>query len=465
MNFVPSTKALKKNAPRILKLLFFLAVFSTLAFFPSDRLLAQEDSYDRYGAVWPEGSPQRSSKSAEGLQNFEDHFLAYPFELVRWPVNKTLIYVEETHLKDKVDWIYERMKDFGITPSVYKGSSVRDKMGANLSLEFIKLLHLKEQFPDLSVEAKGIWTMDPVSSYSLKIRQDRIFETGFFAGGNFKYENRGDEHFYGLGPDSSLGDTTSYKMERTTLEGVLGYEFLNTWNVKETFGYRNVNITNGRRGGSGVIDTIFMDTGRENIPGLAGDRVLSWDLDLEHDNRDSKDAPTVGGYERLHFGVNKGMENDTGYLKYRAEAGHFFKLFSDRRIFAIRGLAEQNSSYGERKVPFFEMARLGGYGANPRFGDVQRGYMRDRFYDSDLLLFNVEYRWAVLEYRSWTMDSVLFSDIGQVFDRWKDFSLGDMKVSYGLGFRLNFEKNQLIGFEIARANEGTELYVTSKAPF
>lgn len=456
-------KALKKNTAKIFRRFSSLAIFSALALFPSFSLWAQEDSYDRYGAVWPEGS--ESLKSAEGMQNFRDRFLTYPFEVIRWPVNKTLVYVEETHLKDKADWIYERMKDFGITPRVHKGSSVRDGVGGGLNLEFVKFLHLKEHFPDLSVEASGLWTVDPVVAYEFKVRQDRILESGFFTGGNFKYENRGDEHFYGMGPHTSLGDGTSYKLERTTLDGFLGYEFLNTWNVKQTFGYRNVNISNGRKGGRGVIDSIFAATGRQDIPGLAGDRILSWDMDLEHDNRDSKDAPTEGGYERLHFGVNKGTENNTGYLKYRAEAGHFFKLFSDRRVFSVRGLAEQNNGFGDRNVPFFEMARLGGYGTYPRFGEAHRGYMRDRFYDQDLILFNMEYRWVVWEYRSWTMDSVLFSDIGQVFDRWRDFSFGDFRVSYGMGFRLNFEKTQLIGFEIARANEGIELYVTTKAPF
>lgn len=457
---------MKKRARQASKFIFL--TFLILSLYPLHPLWAvPEDDYERYAAIWPpEGFTQAAaSKSSEGLGNFENRFLTYPFELIRWPVNKTLIYVEEIHLKDKVDWIYEQMKDFGISPTIRKGGGLADGLGGGINIEFVKLAHLKERYPDLSVEGSGLWTLDPIQAYSLKIRQERILETGFFAGTTFRYENRGKENFYGIGPETSLGDGTVYRMERTAIEGFLGCEFLNTWNVKTTVGYRNVNITHGEDGGRGVIDTIFVATSRQNIPGLAGDEIFSANFDLEHDNRDSKDVPTEGGYERFRFSVNKGMENDAGYFKYRAEVAHFLKLFSDRRIFAFRGIAEQNHGFNDRKVPFFEMARLGGYGAYPRFGDVHRGYKRDRFYDENLFLFNVEYRWAAWEYKSWTMDSVLFSDIGQVFDRWRDFSFGDFRWSYGLGFRVSLEKNILLAVEIARANEGTEIYVTSKAPF
>ncbi len=440
------------------KLFFFSSLFGLIA---ASSLHAED--YDRYAALWQgDGSVPRS---AETFQSAGKNFLVYPFELIKWPVDQSLIYVEEHHLYDKASWIYEQMKDFGVTPRLVKGASVRDRMGAGIDLELVKLLRMKERYPDLAVETSAIWTMDHIQVYNLKIRQDKLAGTGLFTGGDLKYENRGDEHFYGIGPDTSLGDGTSYRMERTHLEGIIGYEFLNTWNLKGIFGYRNVNITNGEDGGRGIIDEIFVASGRQPIPGLSGDRILSWNLELEHDTRDSKDVPTEGGYERFHFSFNKGMENDTGYFKYRGEAAHFFKLFSDRRILALRGVAEHNDEIGERKVPFFEKARLGGFGTWPRLGDVHRGYRRDRFYDDSLLLFNMEYRWAVWEYRLWTMDSVLFSDVGQVFDEWNKFQFDNFRISYGLGFRLNLEKNVMIGLEIARANEGTEVYVTTQSPF
>ena len=457
---------MRRGAPLNKRLLFFSFLLGLATALRPPPLQAEEIFYDRYAPLWREGPLKKSpSKSAEAFQDMGKHFLVYPFELVRWPVDQTLVYVEEHHLYDKVSWIYERVKDFGVTPRVVKGSSVRDGFGGGFDLELVKLARLKERFPDLTVETSSLWTIDYLTAYGAKIRQDKIASTGFFAGGNFKYENRGEEHFYGVGPHTSLGDGTSYRMERTVLESFFGYEFLNTWNLKGIFGYRNVNITNGEDGGRGIIDEIFVATGRQRIPGLSGDQILSGDVELEHDNRDSKDVPTEGGYERFRFGFNKGLENDSGYFKYRGEAAHFFKLFSDRRVLAFRGVVESNDELGGRQTPFFEMARLGGYGTYPRYGEVHRGYRRDRFYDESVLLFNMEYRWAAWEYRNLVMDSVLFSDVGQVFGEWRDFQFSNFRVSYGLGFRVSLEKSIVVGLEIARANEGTEFYVTTKAPF
>ena len=159
------------------------------------------------------------------------------------------------------------------------------------------------------------------------------------------------------------------------------------------------------------------------------------------------------------------METSSGYFKYRGEAEHFFKLGSPRRVLGLRALVEHNDEIGNREVPFFNMARLGGYGTYPRSGDTNRGYRRDRFYDDSLLLFNFEYRWNVLEYRDWRLDPVLYCDVGQVFDEFSEFQLGDFRISYGISFRVSLEKNVVLALDFARSNEGIQMYVKTKTPF
>ena len=419
-------------------------------------------TYDRYAAVWPEGSsPEKSSANSDGLKTFSQHFLVYPFELVRWPVDKTLVFVEDHHLYDKVDWTYEQIKNRGVSLKVLPA----DGFGGGLEVELAQLTGLKDQVPNSTLKVSGFWALHHITDYRAEMKQEKIGGTGFFSGGDFRYENRGEEHFYGIGPNTSLGDGTSYRMERTTLALPVGYEFSDSLNVKGKFTYQNVNITNGEDGGRGVIDEIFVATGRQNIPGLAGDKILSWGLDLEHDNRDSKELPLQGGYERFHFSYNKGMESSSGYFKYRGEAAHFFKLFSDRRVGALRGVVEHNNEVRGRDVPFFNMSRLGGYGAYPWLGDVHRGFRRDRFYDESLVLLNVEYRWTVWEYREWRMDSVLFWDEGQVFSDWGNFQFKDFEPSYGVGFRLSLEGEILLSIEMAGSHEGLQFYVKTRAPF
>ncbi len=441
--------------------------FLIFSLFFGSSLFAQEIPYDRYASIWREGPlKEQPSKAGEALANFGKHFLVYPFELIRWPMDRALVFVEDYHIDDKVDWIYEQLKDHGITPRI-RSLSGGDSFGGGVDIELIRLLRLKEKLPHTTFEGGGLWTLDGITEYHADIVQSSLFETGLRAGGNFKYEDRREEHFYGIGPDTSVGDDTSYRMARTTLATLLGYSFWNTWDVEGKFAFQHVNITKGedKEDGREIIDKIFVVPGSREIPGRFGDRILSWDLALEHDNRDSKDVPTQGGFQRFQFGFHKGMDNDTGYFKYRGEAGHFFKIFSKRRILGLRGVVEHHDEVGDRRVPFFDMSRLGGYGAAPRYGDTHRGFVRDRFYDESLLLFNVEYRWIAWEYRDFRMDPVVFTDLGQVFGEWSDFQFKDFRTSYGLGFRVSVEKEVIFTFEVARSSEGTQFYVKTKTPF
>jgi len=442
-----------------------LLVFFISTFFFGSPLWAQEISYDRYAPVWHEGPmKEKSSPSGENLRTFAKHFLVYPFEIIRWPIDKTLVFVEEYRLDDKAEWIYDQMKNHGFTPKA-RSFLGGDGFGGGFEIESVRLLGLKEQLPNTTFEGSALWTLDAITEYKVKFLQEDISGTGVRFGENFKYEDRGEEHFHGIGIHSSLGDGTSYRMERTTLETLVGHGFLNTWDVQGKFVFQNVNIGDGDDGRRGIIDDIFVRQRGQSIPGLAGDRILSWALELKHDTRDSRELPSEGGYERLHFSYNKGLDNSAGFFKYRGEVAHFFKLFSEQRVVGFRGLFEHNDEAGDREVPFFMMARLGGYGTSPRIGDAHRGYRRDRYYDESLLLFNIEYHWNILEYRDWRLDPAIYCDVGQVFDEWSRFQFKDFRVSVGLGFRISFEKEIVLTIDVAKSGDGTEFYVKTKTPF
>lgn len=447
-----------------MKKTLLLSVF-VIVLLPNIALGQDEVSYDRYGSV-SEGKTfeEKANKNQNPLKNAGNHFLVYPFELIRWPADQTLVFTEKHHLYDKADWVYQQMKNHGLKPQIR--SLGFSNFGGGFDVEFVQLARLKDRLPNLSVKGSTLWTFDSITQYETKILEEQIAGTGFKTGGLFRYETRGEEHFYGIGPNTSLGDGTSYRIERTTLEAMLGAStFLNVWDAQAKFGYQNSNITNGKDKRRGIIDEIFVASGRQRIPGLGGDEILTWALDLSHDNRDNKDVPTLGGYERLHFSFNKGIESSSGFFNYRAEAAHFFKLFSERRIFALRGVVEENDKVSGRDVPFFLMSRLGGYGAFPEIGDAQRGFRDSRFYDNNLLLFNVEYRWTVWEYKDWKMDTILFWDFGQVFGKWSRFQFDDFQSSVGPGLRVSYGKKVLLALEAARSHEGTELYATTTAPF
>lgn len=430
-------------------------VFSSLLLFVfSVPLNAQETSYDRYGALL---NPPSTSKA----KNIAQHFLVYPFEVVRWPVDKTLVYVEKHYIDKKVQWIYDTIEDQGITPHANVISLAR--LGGGVDVDFVRLLRQKEHLPDAIIQSWFHWTNNVNLEAGTRVGLERIGGTNFRSTGLFKYESHPEEHFYGIGPNTSAGDGTSYKMEQTTLEPSFGYRLDPTLEADFKFAYRNINITEGEDEGRGIIDKIFDP---HPIPGIRGDELLSFTVEAKHDTRNRKENSTKGGLRRVSFGFHEGLEDsEARYFKYEIEASQFIRLLSDRRILAVHFYGETNDELDKYNVPFHQMAKLGGFGARPRMSHTLRGYDFNRFFDESALLLNVEYRYTIWEYRDFKLDTILSWDEGQVFGEFSELQMKDFRYSFGGGFRLSLANHIIFAIEISHADEGTNFYARTRAPF
>ncbi|MCM8775172.1 MAG: outer membrane protein assembly factor [Candidatus Omnitrophica bacterium] len=416
---------------------------------------AQDLTYDRYAALLEENPESSTAKK------IASHFLVYPFELVKWPVDQTLLYIEKHYLEKKVEWIYDKIQEQGIKPS---GTIVSlGGLGGGLEVDFVRLTRLREHYPDLTTRGWYQWTNDVNMEVGSELGLQRIGETGFRTIGNFKYSNRPEEHFYGIGPDTSAGEGTSYRMESTDLETLFGYNWGPSLSADAKFGYHNVNITNGEDGGRGIIDTVFRP---QTISGLAGDELIDLKLELQRDTRNRSENSTKGGLAKFVWSYYEGVDNSKArYFKYEAEMSRFLRLGADRRVLAFRLYGEHNDEIGDRYVPFHQMAKLGGYGAYPRLSRTLRGFDFNRFFDESSALMNLEYRYTIWEYRDFKLDSIVFWDEGQVFGEFSDFQFKDFRESYGLGFRVSLANVVLLTAVVAHGDEGTNLYVKTGAPF
>jgi outer membrane protein assembly factor BamA len=101
-----------------------------------------------------------------------------------------------------------------------------------------------------------------------------------------------------------------------------------------------------------------------------------------------------------------------------------------------------------QEVPFFMQQAVGG-------SNSLRGYRQDRFRDKNLLLFNLEYRWEVME----LFDLVAFGDGGRVFSRRSDIGLDDMRGSVGLGGRVKFRERVWLGLDVGYSTEGVRIWL------
>ncbi len=403
----------------------------------------------------------RKEPYSSGGRNFLNHFLVYPFELIRWPMDQSIDFTEKHHLDKKAQWLYEEIQDYGITPKANLVSF--SHMGAGADIDFVRLARLKEEIPDGVVKGWVNWTRNVIFETGAEVGMERIAGTSFNTFGFVNYENRPEEHFYGIGPQTSMGDGTSYRMEQTMVEGRTGYKWVPSLSLDVKYGYKNVNITNGEDGGRGIIDRIFP---LGSVPGLAGDELFHTGVEFQHDTRNYKESSTRGGHERLAWSFVEGVDDSNArYFKYETEATRYIPLKSERRVLALHYYGEHNDSIGEHYVPFHQMAKLGGYGTYPRLSHTLRSFDSNRFFDESAVLFNIEYRYTVWEYRDMKLDGVLFFDEGQVFGEFSEFQFSDFREAYGVGVRFHAANHVLLSVEFAHGDEGSSVYVKSGKPF
>lgn len=418
--------------------------------------IALAESYDKYTPALREyNRPTLSKKVAT-------RFLAYPFEIIKWPTDKSLIFVEKYHLDTKTQWLYEKAIDYGVTPKVNILSPA--SFGGGVELDWMRILRQKENLPDGIFKSWLDYSRDSHFFAGTKIGAERILETNLHTDVVVEYQNRPEEDFYGIGPNSSAGEGTSYKQEETIIKPTVGYNWTPAISTDVYFSYRNINITNGEDGGRGEIDQTFAP---RQIPGLAGDELLTYGSRLAWDTRNRKENSTQGGLRSAEVSLNQGIAGSKArYAKYATELSQYWTVGSERRVIAARFYGEHNAEVGDHNnIPFHQLAKLGGYGAYPRLSKTLRGYDDNRFFDQSAALLNLEYRYNIWEYREFQMDAVAFGDLGQVFGRFSQFKFNNFKESYGGGARLNLAGVTLLSVEIAHGDEGTNLYVRTSAPF
>ncbi|MBI3307053.1 MAG: BamA/TamA family outer membrane protein [Candidatus Omnitrophica bacterium] len=440
---------IKTTVSRVSSIFGAVFIISFLSFAFS--LYAEDLSYDRY-------APAKSSIQPSTGKGVAAHLLVYPFELIKWPVDQALIFTERYAIDKKIKWIYEQALDYGITPSEYIIGPF--SWGSGVDLDFLRLTGQKQRFPNQTIKAWGIAISDVHHEVGTQIGWDQIGGTGLHANGIFKYEKRHNEHFYGIGPNSSRGDGTTYKMEVTTIEPSAGYQWNPALAADIKFAWRNINITNGMDGAD--IDPSFPG---QVIPGLSGDQIASVGGKIKHDTRNHDQDSSEGGVESLEINFHEGINSDVRYFQYKTELSRYIKLGTERRVLALRFYGEHNNELPHHHVPFYDMAKLGGYGEFPRMSSALRGFDFNRFFGENAALFNVEYRYTIWEHRDWKVDTVLFWDEGQVFRKFGKFKFSDFRESYGGGFRLTVAHVNLLSVEAAHGDEGTNFYVKSSAPF
>jgi outer membrane protein assembly factor BamA len=212
-------------------------------------------------------------------------------------------------------------------------------------------------------------------------------------------------------------------------------------------GYLRANTGPGKDKSTLTVERLFTPT---EVPGLIQQPDYSlFGAFADFDSRDSTSDPRAGGFYQARWTSFDDRDFDRfSFRRYELELQHFFPTHGKRGTVATRGLVSLIDTSPGQEVPFFMQQAVGG-------SNSLRGYRQDRFRDKNLLLFNLEYRWEVME----LFDLVAFGDGGRVFSRRSDIGLDDMRGSVGLGGRVKFRERVWLGLDVGYSTEGVRIWL------
>ncbi len=152
------------------------------------------------------------------------------------------------------------------------------------------------------------------------------------------------------------------------------------------------------------------------------------------DNRDHLFYPSTGWYFEASLNFSgSGTGASHHYQRLTIDAAKYFSLGNSNHILALNGFADL--TFGD--VPFQQLAFIGGT-------KKMRGFIEGRFRDKKLLMFQGEYRFPLF----WIFKGAAFAGTGQVAPEFEDFNINELHASYGLGLRIQINKEDKVHVRI-----------------
>ncbi|MBN1492963.1 MAG: BamA/TamA family outer membrane protein [Candidatus Omnitrophica bacterium] len=401
---------------------------------------------------------------------------------IKRPFETGVIYLDKHHVYEKVDHVIDTLQDHGIYPFWYDinnenftDDGVGFRNGIYDSSKSNGILGVKYERTDLfedeltcDLGSSSWYTYQPWNGNTdmgTRLSFAKITEYEIYTALTARYQKYPRELFYGVGRHYSVANKYDYTAQETSLDYIIGKEEIFPMvNFEIGVGYSKIDISDGRIKGPANLSAFPGITGR-GINNISGADLFTYGASLIHDTRTDPLHPSDGGYEKLIFAMNHGVDDDDNvqYWKLRGDAirylplhKYFPKLSADK-IIALRGMVEKNVGFDGDQIPFFDLARLD--------RQLVRGYTTNRFLDKNALAFSAEYRYTIWRWKEFKMNAALFYDFGWSFDSFSTLRGSEVKDSFGLALRVLLPGTNVIALEGARSDEGYEVLLKWKPRF
>jgi outer membrane protein assembly factor BamA len=212
------------------------------------------------------------------------------------------------------------------------------------------------------------------------------------------------------------------------------------------------------------------------IPGFASNtEIVSYGGFLEYDTRDKSKDLTRGVDIYLRGASNNNLKHhspfsDYGWLESEFDAKAHIPIRGTRTSLALRSKGQLKQTKGGSQIPFYDLSYLGGH-------DYVRGYDLYRFRGNNVLIVSAELRRTVYkktDHRG--IDVFALADSGQVWGDSRsttdpavlanqDFRSSNWHSAVGGGVDYRHSRSVAARFEVARSNEGVQVYLSMSRGF
>jgi hypothetical protein len=288
-----------------------------------------------------------------------------------------------------------------------------------------------------------------ISWRSYKMAQARfelphLARSHFAVGSHVRWQDLTQVTYFGEGPETPEAARSEYRLKSTNIVGYATVRPIERLALTYRVGWLArpaLLAPTGRfQRGNPPTQAVFPDD-----PAFALSQQPNYgyvEASLAYDTRDHRSHPTSGGVYRTAWTSYTDRTNRTfSFDRGEVEAAHFLPLAGSRVVLATHGWLVGSWTGDGGLVPFYLLPSLGG-------ANTLRAYTDYRFHDRNLLVVNVESRFAVFPH----IDAALFADAGNVAAHISDLDL--RKRGYGVGLRMHSRQSTFARFDIAHGAEG-----------
>lgn len=276
--------------------------------------------------------------------------------------------------------------------------------------------------------------------------------------GRVGYRTSLANRFFGVGNETEEEDESTYVFRRTTAEAVLGIELPLDVTIELKERIVSSKVGPGRLERIPSTRVLYAD-----VEGVRDDRttILTHQIRLTYDNRDSRNVPTEGVFaEFLYEVADSTLGSDIAFHRFGLSVTALFPKLGGRLVTAAR--LSGMFLIGD-KVPFYELTVVGGK-------QTVRGYGYGRFRGRNAYVANIEERFNFPEFTvagyGLVVQLAAFLDAGRVFDEGERFTLADSHLAAGGAVRMIVPNSEIVAsIDMGFSDEGSAVFVGLDYPF